>query len=150
MNKEVEITEENFEEFFFDVRKHKPTKGQVLARYTALADLVDSGEKRNVIDLLRLTDKVIPTTNVMKKLLHACELDSYRVPRKIIEDLIRGMSMEKVLQKPYRYKVEIFFYTQQEHIPRGDPHWDCISLLNLDSFIEHEGLVIKAKVVTPD
>lgn len=147
---EVDITEENFEEFFFDVRKHKPKKGQVLARYMAIADLVDSGEKRDVIELLRNTNKVIPTTNVMKKLLFACELDSYTVPRQIVEDLISGMSVDDVAAKPYRYKVEIFFYTKPEHIPRDDPHWNCISLLNLDNFLEHEGMVIKSKVVTPD
>ena len=150
MTEEIEITDENFEEFFFDVRKHKPKKGQVLARYMAVADLVDSIEKRDIIELLRKTNKVIPTSNVMKKLLHACELDSYSVPRRIVEDLIRGMSVDIVAEKPYRYKVEIYFYTKPEHIPKDDPHWNCISLLNLDRFLENEGTIIKAKVVTPD
>ena len=35
-----------FEANFFDVRKHKPQKGQVMARYTAIAHLQDGQLKR--------------------------------------------------------------------------------------------------------
>ena len=55
---EVIINENNFEEYFFDVRKHKPKHGQVMARYAAVAEFVDGMMKKNIIDLLK-KDKAI-------------------------------------------------------------------------------------------
>jgi hypothetical protein len=39
----VEITAENFDSYFFDVRKNGPKKGQVMAKFSAVAELVDEG-----------------------------------------------------------------------------------------------------------
>lgn len=78
------------------------------------------------------------TAQVMRKLLFASEIDSYKVPRQMAEDLLSGMTEEEVNKKPYKYKLEMFFYSKPEHIPKDDPHWSSISILNLDQFIEKE------------
>jgi hypothetical protein len=63
---ELVIDESNFSEYFFDSRRHKIQKGQVLACYSAKADWVDSNEKANVVDLLINYDtKVEPAIQVM-------------------------------------------------------------------------------------
>lgn len=130
---EKEITADNFNEYFKDVRKHKPEKDDVMAKYTATAEFVDGGEKRQIISLLLDTeDKMEATAQIMRKLLFASELDSYRIPRLMADDLLSGMSLDDCAKKPYKFTLEMFFYTKQEHIPKDDPHWCCISLISLD------------------
>lgn len=132
---ELVITEENFDKYFFDVRKHNPQKGQIMVVYRAMAKLVKGPEKKQLIDLLCQTDKAVAASQVMKKLLFACEEDSVRVPLEIVNDLKTGFSIDKVLKKPYKYKIEIFYYTWPECVP-NDPHWESISLLNLSDFFK--------------
>lgn len=132
MSDELIIDENNFDQYFFDVRKHKLKRGQIMAKYSAYAEFVDSPEKRNVIDLLMNTTKAIATTQVMSKLLHTCELDSYRVPIAMIRDMLNGMNLNEVAEKPYEFIAELFFYTEPQYVPRDDPHWAAISILNLD------------------
>lgn len=146
------ITEENFEQYFFDVRKFEPQRGQVMACYTAKAEFLDGMEKRNIMMMLQGDGKVEAIRQVMRKLLHATEEDSIRIPKEMTEDLLAGMSHDEIAKKKYKYTVEVYFYTQQEYIPRDDPHWSCVSLLNLDDAIEtnEDGLTIKAKVVTEE
>ena len=131
-----EITQDNFDQYFFDIRKHLPQKGQVLARYTAMADFIASNEKKNVIDLISTTDKVEAASQVMRKLHFAAEEDSYRVLQQICEDLLNGMTEQEVLEKPYRYKIEVFYYVSPEHVPKDDPHWDSFGLLPSGVFKE--------------
>lgn len=127
---EETITANNFDEYFFDVHRHDPKPGQVIARFAATAEFQDSPEKRQFIDLLRTSKKGLAAAQVMRKLHHATELDSYRVPREICDDLLEGMSVDEVAEKCYRYTMEMFFYTQKEHIPENNPHWGCISLVD--------------------
>ena len=150
MTKEIIITEDNFREYFRDARKHQPERGEVMACFSATGYFSDGNEKRQIIDLL-ITDKMIPCTQVMRKLLCASEIDSYRVPRRMAEDLLGGLSREKCAQKEYKYTVEMFYYTKPEHIPRNDPHWQSISLLNLDEFLDKKdnGVDVRAKIVQP-
>ncbi|RDJ35290.1 MAG: hypothetical protein DWQ19_10775 [Crenarchaeota archaeon] len=129
-NEEIVIDENNFNQYFFDVRTHKPKKGQIMACYSAMAELVCSNEKKQMMDLLRMHDKAYAATQVMRKLLFASELDAIKVPKQILEDLKSGMSDDEVLDKPYKYKMEMFFYTEPQYLP-ADPHWSSISLLNL-------------------
>lgn len=131
----MEITEQNFSEFFFDVRTCKPKKGQVIACFTAMAELVNSIEKTNLVELIKNTDKMEAATQVMRKLFHASELDAIRVAKEIAEDLLRNMTVEEILKKPYSYKIEIFYYTEVENVPKDDPHWSVISILNLDEHV---------------
>lgn len=147
---ELVITKDNFEEYFFDVRKHEPKRGQIMASYTAVAEFMDGPEKRNVIDLLKDTDKMIATSQVMRKLLHASEVDSYRVPKNMAQDLFDGVDVNDVAAKPYKYTVELFFYTNKELVPKDDPHWRVISLLNLDGFLDKKDEQIKTRILDPD
>jgi hypothetical protein len=128
---EIEITPDNFDEHFFDVRKNKPQKGQIMAKYTAIAELVDGRMKRDLIDLLLYHKRGGPTAaQVMRKLGGAGEGDSYKVVRKMAEDLAAGKSVEEVAETPYKFLLEHFFYTQKELVPKDDPHWSVIELLN--------------------
>lgn len=147
MTDEVEITSENFHEYFFDIRQHFPQRGQVIAQYCANAEFVDGYEKRQVISMLRDTNKMLATTQLMRKLLHASERDSYRVPRMMVEDMVNGMSEDECADKPYKYMVEMFFYVNPEHVPKDDPHWSIISVLNLDEFLDKKDGPVRARIV---
>lgn len=127
------INEENFNQYFKDVRQNKPEKDDIIAKYSAMAEFIDGGEKRQIISLLTTTeDKMEATAQIMRKLLFASERDALKVPRIMAEDLISGMSAEEVAEKPYKYKVEIFYYTKKEHLPLDDPHWSSISIIDMN------------------
>lgn len=136
MSEQLEITDENFHEYFHDVRKCSPQKGEVMVCYSNSAEFIDGFEKKQMIGLLQLGDKAQAAAQVMRKLLFASELDAYRVPSAMIEDLISGMSEEEVAKKPYDYTIEMFFYTKPEYIPENDPHWKQITILNMEEFLE--------------
>jgi hypothetical protein len=143
MTEEIEINESNFSEYFRDVRRTKPEKGEVIAKYSAIAEFVDGGEKRQIISLLTDTEnKMEATVQIMRKLLFASEVDAHRVPRLMAEDLLSEMSCDDVAKKSYKYTLEMFFYTKPEHIPKDDPHWCSISVLNLED--------LKSKEYTPE
>lgn len=133
MSEEVEINESNFSEYFKDVRRSKPEKGEIIAKYSAIAEFIDGGEKRQIISLLTDTEnKMEATVQIMRKLLSASEIDAHKVPRLMAEDLLSGMSADEVAKKSYKYTLEMFFYTKPEHVPKDDPHWCSISVLNLE------------------
>jgi hypothetical protein len=133
MTEEIEINEKNFAEYFRDVRTGKFEKGDVIAQYSASAEFVDGGEKKQIISLLLETEnKMEATAQIMRKLLFASELDAYRVPKQIAEDLLSGQSVEDCAKKPYKYTLEMFFYTKPDNIPSDDPHWSVISVLDLE------------------
>ena len=50
------INEENFNQYFKDVRQNKPEKDDIIAKYSAMAEFVDGGEKRQIISLLMTTE----------------------------------------------------------------------------------------------
>lgn len=125
----VIIDETNFHEYFFDVRKHKPKTGQVMARFEAIAELTDGQIKRDLVYLLSQGDKGGQSSQkVMRKLGGATEADSIRIPKEITGDLLSGMSVEDVCAKPYKYHLETFYYTEKQNVPKDDPHWSIISL----------------------
>jgi len=128
MSEQTIIDESNFDEYFFDVRKHAPKAGQVLAKYRAVACFCDGQQKRDLIQLLK-EDKAKEAALVMRKIHFAKEPDCYRVCREMCEDLASGMSDEEVAAKEYEYVLEAFYYTQRECVPKNDPHWETIQLL---------------------
>lgn len=147
---ELVITEENFSEYFRDVRFSAPDKGDIIAQYTAKAEFVEGNEKRQIIALLTSTEnKMEATAQVMRKLLHASEVDAYRVPRLMAEDLISGAGEDEVASKAYPYTLEMFFYTKPENLPKGDPHWSSISVINLDDFAAGPN-VVESRIVLPE
>lgn len=146
---ETEINEENFSEYFRDVRTSQMRKGDVMAQYTAVAELVDGNEKRQIISLLRDTEgKMEATAQVMRKLLFASEIDAYRVPRMMAEDMLAGMGDEEVALKPYKYTLEMFFYADPKDVPRDDPHWSIISILNADEIFARNDVC--SRIVEPE
>lgn len=148
---EIEIDESNFGEFFRDVRVHSPEKGDVMAQYSAIAEFVDGNEKRQIISLLTSTEnKMEATAQVMRKLLCASELDAYRVPRCMAEDLLAGMTEDEVASKPYKYTFEMFFYTNPDNVPKDDLHWSVISLLNLEDFVGRTPNHVDSKILFKD
>lgn len=146
MTDELVIDESNFNNYFFDIRTSKLKTGQVIACYTAMADLVNTFEKKNLVDLLCNSVKMEACLQVMRKLFHADEKYSFRVLIEILQDILGGLSIEEVLDKPYRYRVCFYYYTEKKYIPTDDPHWSCISLLNLK---EKDDGFIKSKVIQP-
>lgn len=122
----IVITEKNFSEYFHDVRRSKPKKGQVLAKFTAVAEFVEGRGKRDIIMLLKM-DKAQQAVQVMRKIHGAREPDCYRVCREIAEDLLI-VPEEEVEKKPYEYVVEYFFYTQKDLVPKNK-HWETIQIL---------------------
>lgn len=147
---EIEIDDNNFSHYFRSMRS-PPEKGDVIAQYTAVAELVDGNEKRQIISLLTSTeDKMEATAQVMRKLLHASEIDAYRVPRMMAEDMLSGMDEEEVAMKPYRYTLEMFFYSKPEFIPKGDPHWSSISVINAEDLMTSAVNAVESKIIIPE
>ena len=143
---ELVIDESNFDQYFFDVRKHKPKKGQIMAKYTAIAAFEKCNEKENIVDLLSKTDKALPAMQVMRKLLFASEEDSVKVLMAMSKDYLETKDRDFVINNPYKYKMEMFYYVDPKYIPRDDPHWSTVSILNLNEFIdEKDGLTIHTK-----
>jgi uncharacterized protein YdaT len=147
MTEELIIDESNFEQYFRDCRRSKPERGDIMARYSAVAEFVDGHMKRDIIDLLLNRDKAISATQVMRKLGGATERDAVRICKEIAEDLASGMSQEEVEKKVYTYNLELFYYTKKEYMPVDDPHWSTISLENLDEFLDqsNQKMTIKSK-----
>jgi hypothetical protein len=153
MNEELIIDESNFAEYFRDCRISKPERGDIMARYAAIAEFVEGQMKTDIVDLLnRCDDKVIAATQVMRKLGCATQKDAIRICKEICEDVVSGLSIEEVLKKPYKYTIEMFYYTKREYIPRDDPHWSTIGIENLDDFLDQAGnkLEMKTKIVRRD
>lgn len=132
---ELEITSDNFNEYFFDVRQNSPKQGQIIACYSAVAYFEEGPEKLQMIQLVKDTRKAEAAGQVMRKLLYASEPDCWRVPREIAYDLLSGMSEEEVAKKSYKYTAEFYYYTEPRCVPDDDPHWTTISILNLDQFL---------------
>jgi hypothetical protein len=128
---ETEITSENFKDYFFDIRQNRPKAGQIMAKFTAIAEFVGEGAKKDMIYLMTL-DKAHQASMVMRKIHGAKEPDCYRVCREIAEDMLAGKSEQEIIDKPYEFVIELFFYTQREHVPKNDPHWETIQLMKYD------------------
>jgi hypothetical protein len=153
MTEEI-IDEKNFKDHFKDVRNNAIQKGEIMAKYTSYAEFVDGNEKKQILYLVKNTDKMHATSQVMRKLLFASELDAFRVPREMAEDLANGMSEEEVLNKPYKYKLEMFFYTKSENVPKDDPHWSIISIINAEDFVKSlesdKNVAVNAKILSEE
>lgn len=128
---ELIINDDNFNDYFFDVRINRPKKGQVMAKYTAVAYFVASPQKMDIIKLLK-TDKATSAAQLMKKIHLAKEPDCFRVCREICEDINSGMSDEEIMNKEYQFIIQAVFYTKSEYVPKNDPHWETLSLLKFN------------------
>ena len=129
--KDIEITQENFGEYFFDVRQHRPKPGQIMAKFTAIAEFTGPQAKRDIMKLMTM-EKANAASQVMQKLHGAKPPDCYRICREIAEDMLTGSTEQEIIDKPYEFTVEFFFYTQREYVPKNDPHWETIQLIKFD------------------
>lgn len=152
MSDELVIDENNFNQYFRDCRTSRPQRGDVMARYSAIAEFIDGRMKQDIIDLLMNNEKAYAATQVMKKLGCATEFDSIRICKEVAEDLSSGMTPEEVEKKVYEYNLESFYYTKKEYVPVDNPHWTIISIANLDTFLDKENRIVsfKTKIVEPD
>lgn len=127
---ELIIDENNFNEYFFDVRMNKPKKGQVLACYEHMAELVDGDLKRDVLNLLLYNDNAaISSPRLLQKLACASYVSSYDVVENMVKDLLEGMKNEDILEKSYPFILQMHFWTKKEYIPDDDPHWSTIQIV---------------------
>lgn len=150
--KELVIDESNFHQYFKDCRNSRPEKGDIMAKFTAIAEFVEGRMKKDIIDLLsNKENKVNAAVQVMRKLGCAVEKDAVRVCKEICQDLISGMKPEEVESKVYKYQVETFYYTKKEFVPVDDPHWSVIGIVNLDEFLDRSGnkLRMESKLSNP-
>jgi len=152
MSNEIVIDEANFSQYFRDCRMNRPERGDIMAKYTAIAEFIDGRMKKDVIDLLMNHEKAYAATQVLRKLGCATEFDSIRICKEIAEDLASGFTPEEVENKVYEYQMEVFYYTKKEYFPIGNPHWSLISIANLDSFLDKENKKIsfQTKIIEPE
>jgi len=131
------IDESNFTEYFREINKSKPQKGDVLACYRAIAELVDGDLKEQIVESLFL-EKIGPKKAValMTKLGKTSRKEAIKLVKKIFMDLYNGMSKTMVLSKTYEYLFEIYYYTKEEYVPKNDKHWELIKLNNVNEFID--------------
>lgn len=151
MTDDLVIDDKNFSEYFRDCRNNRPERQDVMARYSAIAEFVDGQMKKDIINLLSNYDnKAIAATQVMRKLGCATEQESVRICKEIAEDLASGMTIDDVEKKVYKYKLEAFYYTKKEYVPKDDPHWTIISIANLDTFLDKANNIvsIESKIVS--
>jgi hypothetical protein len=129
----LKITESNFAEYFFDVRKQpKPRKGQVMACWRAKADFVNGWVKKNVLELLATNATgAVSAHKVLRNMVGALEKDSILVAKEMTQDLLNGLSEDEILEKPYRFTIEQFYWTEPQYIPKDDPHWSTINMVDL-------------------
>jgi hypothetical protein len=135
MMTDVQIDKHNFSEYFFNIRDHKPQKGQVLARFRAVCELVSEDqkdEKRFLIALLQRPNSAQSAINMMTKVFYADHDSAYTVPAEIAQDLLSGMSEDEVAQKPYEYTAEFYYYVLPQYVPQDDPHWAIINIIGTD------------------
>jgi hypothetical protein len=105
-------------------------QGHIMAKYSAVAELIDGEGKKDILYLLKL-NQAHAASAVMRKMYGAIEPDCYRVCREIVEDLM-VMTEAEVLKKPYKFILEFFYYVKKEYVPKDDPHWQIIDLINFD------------------
>lgn len=123
------IDDSNFDQYFFDVKKNGPKKNQIMARYVSKAELIDGEEKGYLIDIL-LTNPMGAemAVQIAKNAFAAQESEAIILCKNIAKDLLNGMSKQQVLEKPYSYTLEKFFWTEEKYVPENDPHWQVIKI----------------------
>lgn len=129
MSDELIIDANNFAEYFFDINKFGPQTDQIMARYCAKAELIESEEKGYLIDLLITNPKGAEMgVQMTRKLFAATEDDAISICKAIVTDLLNGKSRDDVLKKPYSFTLEKFYWTKEEYVPKNDPHWRAIKI----------------------
>lgn len=134
---EIVIDESNFDLYFRDVKSNKPQRGDVMAVFRATAELADGNLKQQIIESLCAEEiGAKKATQLMMKIGQTNRKEALRVVKCICADLFGGMPKSSVAAKSYKYGFEMFFYTKKEYIPQNDPHWDVVTMKNLEEFLD--------------
>lgn len=136
MTEDIIIDEKNFSEYFREVSKNKPKKGDIIASYRAKASFIDGIMKKDIIDLLQKDNKALSAVKVMQKLGGAIYIDAIRILIEISNDLLNDLTIAEIEKKEYKYTLEYFYYTKSEYIPKDDPHWTILNICNLNEFLD--------------
>ncbi len=121
----------DFDKHFFDIKKHKPQKGQVLAVFNAIAEFTDGFPKDQIVSLLLHNPKGAElAVKVVHNLCHAVERDAIKVCLAMATDLASGMTEQEVIAKHYEFELKIYYWTNEEYVPQDDPRWYTIKILN--------------------
>lgn len=131
------IDEKNFDQYFRDVKKSKPQRGDVMAVYKATAELASGNLKEQIVDAL-CTDDIgaKKAIQLLMKLGQTNRREATRLIKNVCADLFAGMPKSSVMAKSYTYVFEMFFYTKKEYIPENDVHWETVTMKNLDEFLD--------------
>ena len=136
------LSHPDFPKYFRYTETSKPEKGDIIAKFGAVAEIVEGMDKDDLIDICLQPDSAHAAAQMMRKIFHAAEWDAWGVPRQITEDLVNGMSEAEIKQKPYSYAMELFFYTKPEYMPKADDsdfkYWSLIRIVNLDDYLKIE------------
>lgn len=117
---------------FLDASNNSPKPGQILANYRAIAEFVGGEDKSLVIELLRTNPVGAEmAVQIMRGKIRATEGSAIACCRQMAEDLISGLTVEEVLEKPHKIQVEYGFYTNRENVP-VDPHWSILPLVKVE------------------
>ena len=114
-----------FEDVFFDARTHEPKPGQIVVCYNNSVELLDCPFKNKVIQALHTHGAAANAVNLLTKVGKASSLGAYYLCKEMANDLLLG-DIDAVRNKPYKYIVQLFFYTLPENFPEDDPHWSFI------------------------
>jgi len=123
------MEETDFNKHFFNVRDHEPEKGQVIARFRAICQLLPGDEKRFLVKTLQRPDSSHSVVNIMSKLFYADHESSFQIPQQMAKDLLDGMSEEEVINKEQEYTAEFYYYVKPQYVPQDDSHWEIINIL---------------------
>lgn len=141
MSEELVIDGSNFSSYFKDVKKTAPCRGDVMARYIAKAELIAGEEKGYLIDLLISNPMGAEMgVQIARNAFGAQEMESVKLCKMIAIDLMEGKTKQEVMEKPYSYTLEKFFWTKEEYVPKNNPHWEIIkvTIINPEKLDEEE------------
>lgn len=128
----------------FDAKRYKPKKGQVMVRYQAMADLIEGDLKTDVINLLQNNDQgANASIRMLQNNCYMNEKDAIMISKEISEDLLNGMSLQEVSSKPYRFKLEILYYTDKDTANQlsGNVHWTKIDLIDRTQLAKNMSII---------
>lgn len=120
----MNMNDEEFEKLFFDAASHEGKPGQIAVCYNNSVELLDCPFKDMLIETLQSGDAG-KAVNLLTKVGKASSLGAYQICKEMTTDLLK-VSVGSVKQKPYKYIIQLFFYTSPEHFPQDDPHWSFL------------------------
>ena len=139
----VSIKKQIFEEYpedFRDAKRLRPLKGQVFARFKALAYLGDGPLKRMVLNFLRQENGAQAAISVFSKDAHSSTTESVKLIKEILLDITSGKSEDEIAEKPYEFITDRIFWVYRDKVPVNDPRWETITPLEYGPLSKSESV----------